>query len=53
MRGVLLGSFVVVLVVEDVFPAVVLDARGVEIDSERLKASGSICIVEVVVIGGS
>ena len=50
MRGIVLGSLGVDLVVEDGFPVPVFDETGVEIESERLKAIGSICIVAVVVI---
>ena len=50
MRGMLLGILVVVLVAAGAFPTADFDAPCVLMESDRLKASGSICIVVVVVI---
>lgn len=52
MRGMLLGSFVVGFEDEAAPGRVAFEVTGVVMDSERLRASGSICIVAVAAIGG-
>lgn len=51
MRGMLLGTFVVALEEVGALEGADFDVTGVVIESGRLKASGSICMVVVVVIG--